>query len=600
MPVEFEMECEKCGGRLLVTTPGQVVACPHCGAHLTTPDLPGDSDSDSVFFDERDESADDQTEFEASVGLERQLSPEETAGDQSAQEAAAQENDTVTMPTTESVDDEETFFDAVLGAEETEPETELQPFEPPKFDDFMADVSTFVASTEMSVSAPESDSSPVDLVPTQETAASAGEPVVIDSPQPDQSEPTPAVPPAAIPVSPAADSAAETPGVPAAVPVAAAPPAAFPAMSPPLSPPDSPPVSDAAVFPPAAPDVPANGFPGEGPPPEEPLKDAPSNWDFLSQQPAPAAGAVVAGEQSPGGMFPSLGESALAVSTPALSLPSSGEMPTSAAMSSGEIPATKQVSSRRGVPVLLFLLTLSYASAVTIALVFLYLQTQRAKPHDLESLPDLQPPMKNGEIALTLVPESAPMPPGHTLKLGESQQFGSLRVTPMRVVKEPIHFVHFSADRSITHAPSEPVYKLWLKFENVSKDQTFTPLDAKLISSRVPRKNDMTVFRANNFLCQADKKAEPGSQVLLYDAVSTWDLQGQKLGTVLKPGEVWETYVATTEDGVGSLKGELIWRLHFRKGYNPESFRGVTTVIEVTFKQSEITASAPSAAGKKA
>ena len=36
----LEVACGSCQGRLVVETPGSVVACPHCGNHLTAPDFP--------------------------------------------------------------------------------------------------------------------------------------------------------------------------------------------------------------------------------------------------------------------------------------------------------------------------------------------------------------------------------------------------------------------------------------------------------------------------------------------------------------------------------------------------------------------------------
>jgi len=38
--MSLEVACGSCQGRLVVETPGSVVACPHCGHHLTAPDFP--------------------------------------------------------------------------------------------------------------------------------------------------------------------------------------------------------------------------------------------------------------------------------------------------------------------------------------------------------------------------------------------------------------------------------------------------------------------------------------------------------------------------------------------------------------------------------
>ena len=150
-------------------------------------------------------------------------------------------------------------------------------------------------------------------------------------------------------------------------------------------------------------------------------------------------------------------------------------------------------------------MVVSYASAVTLACLYLLWQVLaggNVNP-DLESLPDLEPPTPKAGKVLTLwsISSNAPMNPGHTLKLGESQRYGSLRVTPIKVVREPIEFVHFDPSVKFERMKTAPVLKLYLKFENVSKDQEFKPLDDKLVYVREPHKKLTDVDVANNFLC---------------------------------------------------------------------------------------------------
>jgi hypothetical protein len=38
------------------------------------------------------------------------------------------------------------------------------------------------------------------------------------------------------------------------------------------------------------------------------------------------------------------------------------------------------------------------------------------------------------------------------------------------------------------------------------------------------------------------------------------------------------------------LQGPLAWRVHFRKGYNRSTYRGVTTIVEVDFDTKDIQA----------
>ena len=134
--------------------------------------------------------------------------------------------------------------------------------------------------------------------------------------------------------------------------------------------------------------------------------------------------------------------------------------------------------------------------------------------------------------------------------------------------------------------------EVWLKFENLSEDQVFAPLDRELLYFRGRTSADSFELRANNFLVGRDNPRQP---VLVYDLAldGEWDPQGQSLGTfasprLLEPGAELVTYVPTQPEGIEDLQGDLVWRVHIRKGYHPESGRGVTTLIDIAFHSSEI------------
>ncbi len=259
---------------------------------------------------------------------------------------------------------------------------------------------------------------------------------------------------------------------------------------------------------------------------------------------------------------------------------------------SAKVTSASSSQSSRG-PVVskrLFLIVLSYASAITLVCAILIMQSLQAKPHDLESLPDLKPPMKDDEIAYRLVPEAAKLPLGHSLKLGQSQRFGNLLVTPIKVVYEPLQFSHYSDDPTKIRPASKPVMKLWLKFENVSKDQKFAPLDRKLMLMRIVDPKNPEYMRSNQFLCPADSKGDLDKTSLLYnlEMVGDWDFAAVEDDPVLAPGESLEIYLPSSEDAYDKMEGKITWRVQFRKGYHPESKRGVTTLIEVVFDKSQV------------
>jgi hypothetical protein len=241
------------------------------------------------------------------------------------------------------------------------------------------------------------------------------------------------------------------------------------------------------------------------------------------------------------------------------------------------------------VPRFWFLVVASYASAMTLAFVFTLLQLAAAKSHQLESLPDVVPKIRNGEVALQIVPPEADVPKGHVLALGESQRYGSVKVTPLRVTQGTLAFEHLLQDPAAVRPPSEPVLKLWLRFENVSRDQKFAPLDPLLLYKRHYGDFGARVL-TNQFLCQADQRQRDGNLHHVYELspTSEFHVAGQKLDTVLEPGAALETFVPSGEQ-IADLTGDLVWRVQFRKGYHPRTFHGVTTLIDVPFHRRDVT-----------
>ncbi len=253
----------------------------------------------------------------------------------------------------------------------------------------------------------------------------------------------------------------------------------------------------------------------------------------------------------------------------------------------------EKVPQKKGVSGRLFFLVLSYASLITIAFAYYFWMTSIFNPNVLESLPDIEPKKnKNGTIQSQLIPEKAPMPRGHTLKLGESRRFGDVIVTPLKVTREPIQFVRYDGDISEKNhkPPTRDVLKLWVKFENVSTNISVQPLGRKLTFMRGMDSVEGSEIRANHFVCQLSEKVKGGHVILLYDLAfeDIWDLKNQNIDQELKPGESFETYLPSEEESIDTLKGELVWRIHFRKGYNHQSLRGVTTLIEVLFSGTDV------------
>ena len=249
--------------------------------------------------------------------------------------------------------------------------------------------------------------------------------------------------------------------------------------------------------------------------------------------------------------------------------------------------AQNEVVSRLKFFTILLVVVGSYASAVTIVLIYTLIFGRSSA---LESLPDLRPRTnKNGDISWDFNPPGNNVAPGHVLSLGQSQRFGSVRVTPLKVTRGPVKFEHFSGKPELARDPSEPVLKLWVKFENVSSDQTFVPVDPWTMFTR--KSVDLgRLVQANGFVALESerKKAKPTVFHFLDQNVrSEFRLVGQNLNRELGPGDSMEAFIPSEEEA-RSLSGELVWRFQFRKGYNRQSQRGVTTLVDVRFKSGDI------------
>ncbi|MSR56545.1 MAG: hypothetical protein EXS05_02595 [Planctomycetaceae bacterium] len=264
------------------------------------------------------------------------------------------------------------------------------------------------------------------------------------------------------------------------------------------------------------------------------------------------------------------------------------------AVNVGPLPA------RGGPSPFLFRLAVSYASAIT--LVCLYLLYLLFNPSPSVDLPDIKPHTPKESNRVTLLEYVRPenlLPRLHMLRVGQSERYGSVRITPLRVTRGPLSFAFPDAEANESRPDSQSVLQLHLRIENVSQDQEFAPLDRQLVFTKEPDGKKFGWYKANNFVCRVGERAAHDRHVMVYDLSpdSSWQIRGENLDRELKPGESVETFIPTTEEGWESLSGDLVWRVHLRKGYNPDSFRGVTTLVEVLFNSAEIVDETPAVAG---
>ncbi len=248
------------------------------------------------------------------------------------------------------------------------------------------------------------------------------------------------------------------------------------------------------------------------------------------------------------------------------------------------VEVQQAVDSRNAFLMMLLILVGSYASLTTIYLIYTLIF---GRAHQLESLPDLKTVQQQGGRAAVPRHEND-LPSGHDLRLGQTERFGNIRVTPLRVTRGAIAFLHQSGDTTQERSPSDPVLKLWLKIENLSPTQTIAPLDTTLMFFR--RDLDGRIASYNVIFRNADRRQKKAQVYYPFDrmAVDTeWLIVGQHTNEALAPNQTYETFVPSQEH-LDDLTGELVWRVHFRKGYGPVTGNGVTTLIDVHFNSDDV------------
>lgn len=207
--------------------------------------------------------------------------------------------------------------------------------------------------------------------------------------------------------------------------------------------------------------------------------------------------------------------------------------------------------------------------------------------HQLESVPDVAP-LRDGEFQA--IPETAALPPGHELKLGQAAQYGDIVFTPTKVVREPLSFVHMTTGKVGDNMQSRDVLKLYFTIKNVSDQLAFPPWDVALMNHRSPEEGLDESTKANSWLRVT--KGNKSKRVLNFShsPKSNFDIVGLQSRITLQPDESRSTFIASSEgiDDWLNRSADLRWRIQLRKGVNEQSQQSVTTLVDVTFAEGDI------------
>ena len=190
----------------------------------------------------------------------------------------------------------------------------------------------------------------------------------------------------------------------------------------------------------------------------------------------------------------------------------------------------------------------SYASALTIAVAWLLWHSYARGQFE----PDTLPPKAAARESSAL----APLPPERVAALGKTLRVGSLEITPLTLVKRTVRLTWMVSEGRHRMEPGPETLVLRVRIKNVSKDETFAPLELAFL--RRPDSGAGATFLAvGNRVVEGFPLAVASERSILGQVTPT-----------LKPGESVETLVACDPEGKDRLTEPGTWRIKLR--VNPE------------------------------
>lgn len=276
-----------------------------------------------------------------------------------------------------------------------------------------------------------------------------------------------------------------------------------------------------------------------------------------------------------------------------------------------------RASSGWGLPLLIIPL-ISWAIFATVALLMLRARESKLPPHPLEMMPDIDGDKTGGRKVsgrgYNMPKVVTELPSNLRVKLGESIRLGDLRVTPERVGWGRIQLRTEGSDQ--VHEPDEQALKLHLRFENVSENLAFSPLDSYFVRRWPAKKREIenegaymhTKYPPFTFM-------EIGSGKNLkrfYGGPTGWSdeegrrklrqvrefIVGQDINREVLPGKDLPTYIASDPEDPKWLaalkklgkKDPILWRIRVRRGgvMVDGSLKSATAVIGVEFTADQI------------
>jgi hypothetical protein len=221
-------------------------------------------------------------------------------------------------------------------------------------------------------------------------------------------------------------------------------------------------------------------------------------------------------------------------------------------------------------------LILSYASAVTLALIWLVwtgraVRTFDTSPNTNRPAAASEPASPSKDVADPRDDEEAqPLPAGNVTTLRVPLSLGELRVEPLSISLAQVELID-TVEPSNYRVENDESLVLRMRFTNLSKEP-LSPLELAYVREQPSRLDRCFITTSHN------------KRIGVYPlaAGSQWSIVGQE-SPVLKPGESVETLVASKPGAAEQMGPEMVWRFRVRIGATR------TDVVGVSFRQSEVT-----------
>jgi hypothetical protein len=209
----------------------------------------------------------------------------------------------------------------------------------------------------------------------------------------------------------------------------------------------------------------------------------------------------------------------------------------------------------------------SYASAVTLALIWLVVIPRFRGNHEFDNLgsPTATPVGTRVTNHGQKVEPAAKIPADRKIKLGQSIKLGSLEFTALDLARQDIKLSRKNLLGGLEEKEGGTgALTLHVRIHNHSSDLIFAPVVADFVRDKDSGMPDSFV------------ELGPGERVYLYPLPieSEWQIVGQEFPE-LKPGESRETRIVTVADFPRS-GSDMTWHLKLRTGLDSEEVVGVT------------------------